>query len=98
MDALYYDDEFGETPRRHKEKARKKHKPKVKKSNHKHEYRKCLVRYAAEDSYGKIEHFISAGTYCVQCGKLECRWLEQSRAKKDVPVFDTELWDKEVIL
>jgi len=92
-----FEDEYEEKPR-HRKMAKAK-KDKVKKADHKHEYKQCVVSYVAEDIYGKKHNLFSKAQYCTVCGKLDCNWMKTIDAPYgSLPVFETEMWGKAVKL
>ena len=78
--------------------VKKKKKKKIKKSNHKHQYEKCIFRIKKYANLNLGEYF--NGTYCPICGRIDnVTWekadidnitWEKPELHKNLPIFEID--------
>lgn len=79
----FVEDQIGKYKKRSKKKG-------LKRSNHKHTYKKCILHIEKDDSY-----WLSA--YCTICGKLkDIDWIIEENEKDGLStiILDKELYEK----
>lgn len=82
----------GEQENRHKS-LKRKHKAKVPRSNHKHDYKNCIF-VSNETVYSKRVTQYTLGSYCTICGKVGFYTKDEHyiKAKKKNPNVSTFFW------
>lgn len=73
--------------------VKKKKKKKIKKSNHKHQYEKCIFRIKKYANLNLGEYF--NGTHCPICGRIGDITLTKVELHESLPIFETNgVFDK----